>query len=277
MTRLRLIAGAIAIAVALVVAFAIGCRGRESNGEQDTAQGVVDMELMAFLSEARALHHLANLKEESNDLPGATAAMQRLVTARRPHEGKTTPEVEEVLADAYARLAELQLRQSALDAAAEAVKSGLAHAPEPTYFRGHLVEVDGLVEEARAAGLADAGKPEEAARAREKAIQLLEEVVRIQDQVIRAIARGARRGSHRGPTMKHRHARGAGELRAAPSARSAIVAIVMGSGIVACAAGRKSGEPPPAHPEPSQRGRRPAGGTWGSHPNHPQRCAFGAR
>jgi len=171
MTRLRPVVRAIAaVAIALAATFAIGCRARENKSEQDSAQGIVDMELMAFLSEARALHHQANLKEESNDLPGATAAMQRLVSARRP--------------DAYARLAELQLRQGALEAAAEAVKNGLAHAPEPTYFRGHLIEIEGLVEEARAAGLADAGKPEEAALAREKAIQLLEQVVRIQDQVI---------------------------------------------------------------------------------------------
>lgn len=178
----------------LVLAAALACtacRGREAT-EQDSAP-VVDMDLMAFLSEARALHHQANLKESANDLPGAIAAMQRLVGARRPHEGKKTPEVEEVLADAYARLAELQLRQGALDAAAQSLKSGLAHAPEPTYFRGHLLEVEGLVEEARAAGLADAGKPEDAARARERAIQLLEEVVRIQDQVIqRSLAPRAR-------------------------------------------------------------------------------------
>lgn len=182
MTRLRLVAGLVALAVAAFVALAVGCRGRDG-GEQATAQ-VVDMDLMAFLSEARALHHQANIKEESNDLPGAAAAMKRLVGARRPHEGTTTPEVEEVLADAYARLAELELRQGALDAAAASVKAGLAHAPAPTYFRGHLIEVEGLIEEARAAGLADAGKPEDAARARERAIQLLEEVVRIQDQVI---------------------------------------------------------------------------------------------
>ena len=183
MTRLRIVLATLAV-LAIALAIAIGCRGRDG-GEQDGTQ-VVDMELMAFLSEARALHHQANLKEEANDLPGAAAAMQRLVSARRPHEdgSKTTPEVEEVLADAYARLAELQLRQNALGPAADAIKAGLAHAPEPTYFRGHLIEVEGLVEEARAASLADAGKPEEAARAREKAIQLLEEVVRIQDQVI---------------------------------------------------------------------------------------------
>ena len=182
MTRLRVVLATLAV-LAVALAIAIGCRGRDA-GEQDGAP-VVDMELMAFLSEARALHHQANLKEESGDLPGAAAAMQRLVDARRPHEGTTkTPEIEEVLADAYARLAELHLRQGALGPAADAVKAGLAHAPEPTYFRGHLIEVEGLIEEARAGSLADAGKPEEAARARDKAIQLLEEVVRIQDQVI---------------------------------------------------------------------------------------------
>jgi len=181
MTRMRVVLATLAVLV-IGLAIAIGCRGRDG-GEQDSAP-VVDMQLMAFLSEARALHHQANLKEEASDLHGAAAAMQRLVEARRPHEGTTTPEVEEVLADAYARLAELYLRQSSLGPAADAVKAGLAHAPEPTYFRGRLIEVDGLIEEARAASLADAGKPEEAARAREKAIGLLEEVVRIQDQVI---------------------------------------------------------------------------------------------
>ncbi|MBX3220062.1 MAG: hypothetical protein KF795_06045 [Labilithrix sp.] len=197
MSRLRLVAGLVIAALAIAVALAVGCRERDA-GEPESAQ-VVDMELMAFLSEARALHHQANLEEASNDLPGATRAMRRLVTARRPHEGTTTPEVEEVLADAYARLAELELRQNELDAAAAAIASGLAHAPEPTYFRGHLVEVEGLIEEARAAGLADAGKPEEAARARARAIELLEEVVRIQDQVIQRSLAARDAGAVEGP------------------------------------------------------------------------------
>jgi tetratricopeptide (TPR) repeat protein len=155
---------------------------RHSTGSTTEEAPVVDMELMAFLSEARALHHQANLKEEAGDLAGAASAMQRLVNAKRPRE--KAPEIEEVLADAYARLAELELKQNHLDPAQKAIEAGLGHAPEPTYFRGHLVEVQGLVEEARSQTLADAGKPEEAAKAREKAIQLLEEVVKIQDQVI---------------------------------------------------------------------------------------------
>jgi len=162
----------------LLVAFLFACSRREASDE-----AVVDVELMAFLSQARALHHQASLKEEGGDVPGAIQSMQRLVQAPRPHDGKP-PEVHEVLADAYARLAELELKRGALGPAADAVGTGLVHAPDPTYFRGHLLEVQGLVEEARSHELASAGRPAEAIQAREKAIQLLEEVVHIQEQVI---------------------------------------------------------------------------------------------
>ena len=168
-------------ALGAAFAFVPSCSREAADTEQAPA---VDTEIMAFLSEARALHHQANLAETAGDLPGAIAAMDRLVSARRPHPERKTPEVEEVLADAYARLAELRLEKGELDPAAGAVKNGLDHVAEPTYFRGHLIEVQGLVEEARAAELADAGKTAESKQARERAIQLLEEVVRIQDQVI---------------------------------------------------------------------------------------------
>lgn len=186
----------IALAVAIVIAIAVGCA-------RDTAEAggapPIDTEVMAFLSEARALHHQANLKEEAGDLAGAVSAMERLVAARRPHPETKTPEVEEVLADAYARLAELELKRSGLPAAARAIDRGLSHAPDATYFRGHLVEVQGLMMEATASELADAGKKEEAARARDKAIQLLEEVVKIQDQVIQKSLAGRDGGAAEAP------------------------------------------------------------------------------
>ena len=179
-----------ALMLALVVRFAATPACSRPEGADDGTQ-VVDTQIMAFLSEARALHHEANLKEEGGDVIGAIGAIERLVAAKRPHPERKAPEVEEVLADAYARLAELRLKKGDLDPAAGAVKSGLEHVAEATYFRGHLVEVQGLVEEARAGKLADAGHAAEAARAREHAIQLLEEVVKIQDQVIqRSLADG---------------------------------------------------------------------------------------
>ena len=168
--------------LALVAGFGLAPSCSRQVGSDDGTP--VDTEIMAFLSEARALHHEANMKEDGGDLAGAVSTMERLVAARRPHPERKGPEVEEVLADAYARLAELRLKKGDLDPAAAAVESGLEHVAEATYFRGHLVEVQGLVEEARAAQLADAGNAAEAARAREHAIQLLEEVVKIQEQVI---------------------------------------------------------------------------------------------
>lgn len=154
--------------------------------EGDEGPAAVDLDLMAFLSAARALHHQANLEEEAGRLPKAIDAMDRLVVLKYPHPERKTPEVEEVLADAYARLAELQLKNGDLDRAAAAVTQGLGHVDGVTYFKGHLVEVQGLIEEARAARLADAGNAAEASKSREKAIQLLEEVVKIQDQVIKS-------------------------------------------------------------------------------------------
>jgi hypothetical protein len=185
-SRLRIVA---LVAAALVLALVLGAAGlpscsRDAGSGADDGTPAVDTEIMAFLSLARALHHEANLAEDGSDLAGAVRAMDRLVAARRPHPGHKPPEIEEVLADAYARLAELRLKKGDVEAAGAAVASGLEHVAEATYFRGHLVEVQGLIEESRAAQLADAGKPGEAAKAREKAIELLEEVVKIQEQVI---------------------------------------------------------------------------------------------
>ena len=104
------------------------------------------------------------------------------------------PEIEEVLADAFARLAELQLRTGDMNGADGSLREGLAHAPEVSYFRGHLLEVRGILEETRGAQLADAGKPAEAAKARAKAIALLQEAVRVQEQVVeRALSDGGKR------------------------------------------------------------------------------------
>lgn len=191
MVRTRFVArfAVLATALSLALAGATACQRPSENGKE----APVDAELMAFLSEARALHHQANIKEDAGNLDGAIAAMDRLVAAQRP--ARPSPEVEEVLADAYARLGELRLKKGDLDGARTAVQSGLAHAPEPTYFRGHLIEIDGLVDEARAANFADAGNAGEAAKAREQAIQRLEEVVKIQEQVIqRSTAKDAGAG-----------------------------------------------------------------------------------
>jgi tetratricopeptide (TPR) repeat protein len=185
----------------LVVALApgAGCARRDPSGGSVTATDAgppVDVALMAFLSEARARHHEANLLEESGDVRGAMASLEKLVLAPRPRGAAPYPEIDEVLADAYARLAELALRAGDLDAADRALEAGLAHATETTYFRGHLLEVRGIALESRAAALADAGRGEEAARARNRALDLLQQAIDVQEKVIgRALRSGADAGN----------------------------------------------------------------------------------
>jgi hypothetical protein len=146
----------------------------------------IDLDVMAFLSEARALHHDANVREASNDDKDAIISLEKLTKAARPHPDKTIPEVEDVLADTYARTAEIRLRDGDIDGAARDVKEGTTHAQADTYFHGHLLEVGGIIEEARAASLTDAGKTAEADAAKKRALDFLHRAVEIQDQVIRA-------------------------------------------------------------------------------------------
>lgn len=159
-----------------------GCQQQRSNCEESAP--VVDTDVMAYLSKARALHHEANVEEAAGNVAGAIASLETLTKSPIPRPGTKIPEIEEVLADAYARLADLRLQRGDLDGAAKDVDAGLEHASAPTYFRGHLLEVQGIIEEARAAHFADAGRPDEAARARQKAVEVLRQAVDVQDQVI---------------------------------------------------------------------------------------------
>lgn len=162
-----------------------GCPSAEPEGKP------IDARVMAFLSSARALHHEADMQEKSGDVPGAIASLERLLAMQAP----AAVEVDEVLADTHARLAELRLGSNDLDAAKREVEAGLLRAQGPTYFRGHLLEVEGLVEEARAARLADAGHADESAAARARAMSLLEEAVHVQQQVIEHALPAAEGGS----------------------------------------------------------------------------------
>jgi tetratricopeptide (TPR) repeat protein len=160
------------------------CAQRQSAEKTDAA-------MVAYLSKVRSLHHEANLKEDGNDLAGAIDALKRIPSALKPREA---PEIDDVLADAYARLAELELKRNGLGSAKAYVDEGLRVSPSETYFRGHLLEVSGLILEASSHALADAGDLKGAVEAREKAILRLEESITIQEHVIaRTLGDGGRR------------------------------------------------------------------------------------
>jgi tetratricopeptide (TPR) repeat protein len=167
--------------------FAAGCRKQEPEPCTDS-QGAraIDAPLLAFLSRSRAAHHAADQAEQSNDLGRAIALLDEIVSGPLPVSGSAPPaEVREVLADTLARLADLQSRTGAFDAAEAKLERGLDLVREPTYFRGHLYEVSGLVWERRARALSQQGDAAGAKSANEKALEALETAMKIQAQVIR--------------------------------------------------------------------------------------------
>jgi tetratricopeptide (TPR) repeat protein len=172
-------------AAAVAAGIALACAQKSGPTQESPPDDAVDTELVAYLSRARALHHEANIKEEMGDHDGAIASMDRLTSLKFSRAG--APEVEEVLADAFARRAEIELSSGKLEDAKTSLAKGLDHAHEPTYFRGHLVEVSGLVDEALAKKLADAGRADEAKKTQERALTELEEAISIQDKVLKTL------------------------------------------------------------------------------------------
>ncbi len=186
---------ALVMVMALALATALGlaaCGKTEQNTSPDPSPQIVDNSVMAYLSMARARHHEANVQESQGDIAGALGALAQLAQAPTPHPGTTIPEVDEVLADTYARMAELELTRDGLDAAARDVNDGLLHAKDATFFRGHLLEVQGIIEEARGNRAADAGRPDEATQARKHAVELLREAIAIQEKVVQQKTEGDR-------------------------------------------------------------------------------------
>jgi hypothetical protein len=152
----------------------------------------VDPVLLAFLSRARSAHHIADEQETAGDLAAAVAPLAALTEGPLPHGAgpALAPEVSEVLADTRARLADLRSRQGAFELALADVRAGLESAREPNYFRGHLLETEGLVEERQAKAL-EKTNPSAAAAARARAIRLLEQAMAVQASVIDSAAPGS--------------------------------------------------------------------------------------
>jgi hypothetical protein len=181
--------------VVLFALIAMACsRGESPQGRCEPADvgTPVDPVLLAFLSRARSAHHLADNQERAGDLTAAIVPLADLVAGPLPpaHGTELAPEVREVLADTRARLADLRSRLGAFEPALADVHAGLEVARDPNYFRGHLLETEGLVEE-RHAKAQDATDPVAAAATRKRAIDLLEQAMAVQSRVIDAAPKNA--------------------------------------------------------------------------------------
>lgn len=192
----------IAAVIAIVLGAAIsGCAQQSSTADMDDPHStaaarpasapaacacedepVVDPPLLAFLSLARAAHHEADLAMEQGDRAKAVTALTRVTSAA--WTGKKPPELVEVTADTFARIADLESEAGKFDEASRAVDAGLALATEPTHYRGRLFELRGVVEQRREKALKDKGDKEGAAKAHQIALDAFAQAIDIQDDVI---------------------------------------------------------------------------------------------
>lgn len=167
----------------LSCAFALGgCSRGDRRDDCGEPTRVVDPVLLAFLSKARSAHHLADQHEAKSDRTSALRALQGLTSEAAPPGNP--PEVDEVLADTRARIADLLSQAGRFDQADAELTQGLTHAKTPTYFRGHLFEVRGLVEERREKALRSTGRGQEADQAHERSLDAYEAAMKIQAEVI---------------------------------------------------------------------------------------------
>ena len=94
--------------------------------------------------------------------------------------------------DTHARLAELFSRQNQFDRARTEVTRGLELSTDVSYYRGHLFEVAGIVEEREAKVAEKAGDSQRASQMRARAVASYEQAVKIQSQFIEQSAPSAK-------------------------------------------------------------------------------------
>lgn len=155
-------------------------------------QGALTEELMIALGQAKNYHHKADVYLSDGKPELAERALSRLLEVPFP-EG--SPEAEDVLLDARARLAALRLGQGAIDDALATAEPGIAAAERESFFLANLYTVRGEIYEARAEAL-DAAEPadlEAAERARRRALESYSRSIaineRLQERLMRETAR----------------------------------------------------------------------------------------
>jgi hypothetical protein len=83
-------------------------------------------------------------------------------------------------------VADIESQAEDFETAVQSISKALPWVPEPSYFRGHLYEVLGLIEERRARALTRAGNTAAAELAKNRALTAFEQSMTIQAEVIRS-------------------------------------------------------------------------------------------
>jgi tetratricopeptide (TPR) repeat protein len=177
---------ALGLALSLSLAALSGCgtRGAPANDRAHAEAA------MAALGTARALHHEADVYEGAGDFDRAAGAMRRVLDLRLP---RGFEEAEDVRADAWGRLAELDLRRDRPDESLSHVDEGIRATPRESVLQARLFMVRGQALRALAERAASAGDQTAAARRREEALAALEHSIEVNARILGRLTDGGRR------------------------------------------------------------------------------------
>lgn len=142
----------------------------------------IDEHLMAALGQARALHHVADIQLEEGETDQAIASLERVVAIEFP-EG--APERDDIVVDAYGRIAKIQLGADRLDDAMRSVEKGLREGRErETFYVAALHTIVGEIHEARANQARDASDAATARTEARSAIEAYERSIAVNQKVL---------------------------------------------------------------------------------------------
>jgi predicted negative regulator of RcsB-dependent stress response len=196
------------VAVVLLASLVAGCATREAepDGEERTDQAgetgesgetqrrvteLVDPnkalteELLLGLALAKNHHHKADIYLKEGRIDDAVVEVQKVFEVRFP---AGSPEGEDVVLDARARLAKLLVTKGAIDQAMEVVDTGIAGTRRQSFFVANLHAVRGEVWEARAVSIEEED-PGAAKAARHEAIRAFDTAIRIENALLDMVTR----------------------------------------------------------------------------------------
>ena len=181
-----------AIAMASLLGLGVGCAARSDDGpdrrvtELPAPGPELSQDLMLGLSLARNHHHKADVYLKEAKVEPAIASVREILSIKFP---PGSPEGEDVMHDASARLAKLLVTRGALDEALKVVDEGIAGASRQSFFLANLHAVRGEIMEARAAQ-SDESDPAAATAARKQAIESYDRAIAIEKALIDQLAKG---------------------------------------------------------------------------------------
>lgn len=169
----------IGVMAALVLALVTGCGSRN-----DKPAGPPNEAVIAALGTVRALHHQADVYEHAGDFQRARQAVERVLSVEFP---QGAGERDDLRADAYGRLGELDLRLGQPEAGLDHIAAALAETQRESVLRARLFMVKGQCLSAQADRARERHDEAAANRFRDEALAALETSIEINTRVLRRV------------------------------------------------------------------------------------------